>query len=150
MGTPTKEELGYCQNVRLDRIGEQPVVIFERGTDSSRMCTILIRGATDNILDDVERAVDDGVNNFKVLSKTSQAKLVAGAGAVEMGIATRVAEFGKKLEGLEQYSVEKFAEALEIFPRVLSDNAGLPALEIFKNFKSQKIRKINNFRKFFL
>jgi len=130
MGTPTKEELGYCQNVRLDGIGEQPVVIFERGTDSSRMCTILIRGATDNILDDVERAVDDGVNNFKMLSKTSQAKLVAGAGAVEMGIATRVAEFGKKLEGLEQYSVEKFAEALEIFPRVLSDNAGLPAQEV--------------------
>merc|ERR1711981_268331 len=69
MGTPTKEDLGYCQSVRLDCVGEQKVVIFERGTDSSAMCTVLIRGATNNILDDIERAVDDGVNNFKILTK---------------------------------------------------------------------------------
>merc|ERR1719245_534327 len=131
MATPTKEDLGYCQSVRLDCIGEQQVVIFERGTDSSTMCTVLIRGATDNILDDIERAIDDGVNNFKILTKTpTDAKLVAGAGATEMAVATRVQDFAQKIEGLEQYSVEKFAEALEIFPRVLADNAGLPAQEV--------------------
>merc|ERR1712226_1518666 len=131
MGTPTKEDLGYCQKVHLDVVGEQQVVIFERGTDSSSMCTVLIRGATNNILDDIERAVDDGVNNFKILTKTpTDAKLVAGAGAVEMAIATRVAEYAQKIEGLEQYSVEKFAEAFETFPRVLADNSGLPAQEV--------------------
>ena len=61
MGTPTQEDLGYCQSVRLDCIGEQQVVIFERGTDSSTMCTVLIRGATDNILDDIERDVAEQV-----------------------------------------------------------------------------------------
>merc|ERR1711881_777607 len=130
MGAPTKEELGYCQNVRLDCVGEQQVVIFERGTDSSSMCTILIRGATDNICDDIERAVDDGVNNFKTLTKKDEPKLVAGGGAVEMAIATRVQEYATKIEGLEQYSVEKFAEAFEIFPRVLADNSGLNAQEV--------------------
>lgn len=138
MATPTKEDLGYCQSVRLDCIGEQQVVIFERGTDSSTMCTVLIRGATDNILDDIERAIDDGVNNFKILTKTpTDAKLVAGAGATEMAVATRVQDFAQKIEGLEQYSVEKFAEALEIFPRVLADNAGLPAQEVISKMYSE-------------
>lgn len=128
---PTKEDLGYCQKVHLDAIGEQQVVVFERGTDSSSMCTILIRGATNNILDDIERAVDDGVNNFKMMSKRPlDAQLVAGAGAVEMAIAARVTEFGQNIETLEQYSVEKFAEAFEVFPRVLADNSGLPAQEV--------------------
>jgi len=131
MGTPTKEDLGYCQKVHLDVVGEQQVVVFERGTDSSCMCTILIRGATDNIMDDIERAVDDGVNNFKILSKNPlDAHMVAGAGAVEMGIAARVTEYGQTIETLEQYSVEKFAEAFEIYPRVLADNSGLPAQEV--------------------
>ena len=125
MGTPTKEDLGYCQKVHLDVVGEQQVVVFERGTDSSCMCTILIRGATNNIMDDIERAVDDGVNNFKILSKNPlDAHMVAGAGAVEMGIAARVTEYGQTIETLEQYSVEKFAEAFEIYPRVLADNSG--------------------------
>jgi len=131
MGTPTKEELGYCQKVYLDVVGEQQVVIFERGTDSSSMCTILIRGATDNILDDIERAVDDGVNNFKIYSKNpDSAEYLAGAGAMEMGIATRIADYATKIEGLEQYSIEMFAQAFEIFPRALSENSGLPAQEV--------------------
>merc|ERR1712019_108458 len=129
--SPDKEELGYCQRVYLDSIGEQQVVIFERGTDSSTMCTVLIRGATDNILDDIERAIDDGVNNFKVLSKKpDDAQYCAGAGAVEMAIASRLAEFGQKIEGLEQYAVESFAEAFEQFPRALAENSGLPAKEV--------------------
>lgn len=131
MGTPTKEELGYCQKVHLDIVGEQQVVIFERGTDSSSMCTILIRGATENILDDIERAVDDGVNNFKIYSKNpDNAQYIAGAGATEMAIATRIADFGSKNEGLEQYSIEMFAQSFEIFARALSDNSGLPAQEV--------------------
>merc|ERR1712226_1491320 len=128
---PSKEELGYCQKVHLDCIGEQQVVIFDKGTDSSSMSTVLIRGATDNILDDIERAVDDGVNNFKILSKKPEnAEYVAGAGAVEMAIATRLTAFGQKIEGLEQYSVETFAHAFENFPRALADNSGLPAQEV--------------------
>lgn len=128
---PTKEELGYCQKVYLDSVSEQQVVIFERGTDSSTMCTVLIRGATDNILDDIERAVDDGVNNFKILSKTpDNAEYVAGAGAVEMAIASRLTDFGQKIEGLEQYAVETFANAFETFPKALADNSGLPAQEV--------------------
>lgn len=128
---PTKEELGYCQKVYLDAVSEQQVVIFERGTDSSSMATVLIRGATDNILDDIERAVDDGVNNFKILSKNpNNAEFVAGAGAVEMAIATRLTDFGQKIEGLEQYAVETFANAFETFPRILAENSGLPAQEV--------------------
>lgn len=129
--SPDKEELGYCQRVYLDSIGEQQVVVFERGTDSSSKSTVLIRGATNNILDDIERAVDDGVNNYKVLSKKpDDAQYCAGAGAVEMAIASRLSEFGQKIEGLEQYAIESFAEAFEQFPRALAENSGLPAQEV--------------------
>merc|ERR1712226_274549 len=131
LGAPNKEELGYCQKVYLDSVGEQQVVVFERGTDSSAMSTVLIRGATDNILDDIERAVDDGINNYKMLSKKPESsEFVAGAGACEMAIATRLADYGQKIEGLEQYAIEMFSQAFEQFPRALADNAGLPAQEI--------------------
>lgn len=63
---PTPEELGYCDVVCVDELGDTSVVAFRLEGKESRIATIVIRGSTDNYMDDIERAVDDGVNTFKV------------------------------------------------------------------------------------
>lgn len=63
--TPTAQEQGYCDVVDVEEVGDTRVVVFRMESSESRISTVLIRGATDNYMDDVERAIDDGVNTFK-------------------------------------------------------------------------------------
>uniref|UniRef100_A0A8C4XHI9 Chaperonin containing TCP1, subunit 8 (theta) n=1 Tax=Erpetoichthys calabaricus TaxID=27687 RepID=A0A8C4XHI9_ERPCA len=64
---PTPEEMGYCDSVYLTEVGDTQVVVFKHDTQDCKISTLVIRGSTDNLMDDIERAVDDGVNTFKVL-----------------------------------------------------------------------------------
>ena len=68
---PSAEELGYADHVYTDEFGDTSVVIFRQDEKESRISTLIVRGATDNFLDDIERAIDDGVNNFKALSRVN-------------------------------------------------------------------------------
>ncbi|XP_042895287.1 T-complex protein 1 subunit theta [Parasteatoda tepidariorum] len=128
MVTPTKEETGFCNQVYVAEIGDTSVVIFKQDNKQSRISTIVIRGSTESLMDEVSRAIDDGVNNFKALSQDG--KLVPGAGATEIELAKQITKYGETLPGLEQYSVKKFAEALESLPKALADNAGLKSNEV--------------------
>ncbi|XP_046566176.1 LOW QUALITY PROTEIN: T-complex protein 1 subunit theta-like [Haliotis rubra] len=125
---PTAKETGFCDFVYADEIGGTPVIVFKQDKEESSICTIVIRGSTENIMDDIERAVDDGVNTFKALTK--EAKLVPGAGATEIELAKQITTFGESLPGLQQYSVKKFAESLEALPRALAENTGVKATEV--------------------
>lgn len=125
---PTKEELGYCDSVYIDEIGDTAVVIFKQESKDSRISTIVVRGSTDNLMDDIERAVDDGVNNFKAITKDG--RLVPGGGAVEIELAKQITTYGEALPGLEQYAVTKFAEVLETVPKALAENSGAKGTEI--------------------
>lgn len=69
--TPNKEELGYVDSVYIDELGDTPVVVFKQDGTDTRVSTIVIRGATDNYMDDIERAIDDGVNTFKGITRVS-------------------------------------------------------------------------------
>lgn len=126
---PTPEEMGHCASVRMAEVGDTTVVVFEKQPqDGSAVCTIVLRAATSNIMDDLERAVDDGVNNFKVYTRDRQ--LVPGAGATEIELGKRISTFGDSQPGLEQYAIKKFAQSLEVVPRALADNAGLNPTKI--------------------
>jgi len=128
MTPPTSEEMGMADTVYVDELGDTEVVVFRVGDKESRVSTIVIRGATDNYMDDIERAVDDGVNVFKGLCKDG--KMTPGGGATEIELARQVAQWAETHPGLEQYSINKFAEALEIIPRVLAENSGVKPKEI--------------------
>ncbi|XP_078495211.1 T-complex protein 1 subunit theta-like [Ciona intestinalis] len=126
---PTPEEAGHCSIVRQDEIGDRSVVIFEHSSkEDTKICSLALRAATENILDDLERAVDDGVNNFKVITRDQ--RQVPGAGACEIELAKRIAKFGESCPGLEQYAIKKFAQALEVVPRALAENAGLNPTQV--------------------
>jgi len=83
----------------------------------------VLRGSTHNLLDDIERALDDGVNAYKNLCKDG--KFVPGAGAIEIELARKLDEHANTITSLDQYSVRQFGKAFEIIPRILAENAGL-------------------------
>ncbi|XP_043229885.1 T-complex protein 1 subunit theta-like [Amphibalanus amphitrite] len=125
---PSADELGYCDRVYADELGETAVVVFKQEAAESRIATVVVRGATDNMMDDVERSIDDGINNFKALTKDG--RLLPGAGACEMELAHLVSQYADTCPGLEQYAIKRFAAALEAFPKVLADNSGCKATEV--------------------
>ncbi|KAH3739734.1 hypothetical protein DPMN_046421 [Dreissena polymorpha] len=125
---PTPEEAGYCDNVYIDEVGDTPVIVFKQDKEESSITTIMIRGSTDNIMDDMERAINDGVNTFKAL--TRDVRMVPGAGATEIELAKQITTIGESTPGLEQYAIKKFAEALEVVPRTIAENAGVKATEV--------------------
>jgi T-complex protein 1 subunit theta len=128
LGAPMPDEMGTVDIVETLEIGGDRVTVFRQENEATRTATLVLRGATQNHLDDVERAVDDGVNVFKAITKDP--RLVPGAGATEMQIIERVTNFGDRTAGLTQYSIRKFGEAFEVIPRTLAESAGLDATEV--------------------
>ncbi|CAI7366584.1 CPS_collapsed_G0030670.mRNA.1.CDS.1 [Saccharomyces cerevisiae] len=99
-------------------IGGDRVTVFkqEQG-EISRTSTIILRGATQNNLDDIERAIDDGVAAVKGLMKPSGGKLLPGAGATEIELISRITKYGERTPGLLQLAIKQFAVAFEVVPQ---------------------------------
>ncbi|OSC97534.1 T-complex protein 1 [Trametes coccinea BRFM310] len=136
LGAPTAEEAGFVDVFETTEIGGDRVTVLRQvvegdpdfdprtadaRSEKTRTATIVLRGATQNRLDDLERAVDDGVNVIKALLKDP--RLVPGAGATELELARRVETYGAGLKGLSQHAVRRWAQALEVVPRTLAENA---------------------------
>jgi T-complex protein 1 subunit theta len=128
LGAPMPDEMGNVDIVETLEMGGDRVTVFRQENDQTRTATLVLRGATHNHLDDVERAVDDGVNVFKAI--TRDPRLVPGAGATEMQLIERLTALADKTSGLAQYAIRKYAEAFEVIPRTLAESAGLDATEV--------------------
>ena len=128
VGAPMPEEMGLVDVVETIEIGGDRVTVFRQENEQTKTATIVLRGATQNHLDDIERAIDDGVNVVKALVKDS--RLVAGAGAVELELAKRVETMGDNTPGLLQHGIKRSAQAFEIIARTLLENAGLDVTEV--------------------
>ena len=122
---PTDKDLGFCEHVYVKEIGSTVCTLFDHEKEDSRVATIVVRGSTTNIMDDVERAIDDGINVVK--SMTRDARFVPGAGATELRLADALQQFAEAQPGLDQYAINKFGLALEVVPRTLAENAGMDA-----------------------
>ncbi|GJE94734.1 T-complex protein 1 [Phanerochaete sordida] len=133
MGAPTPEEAGYVDVFETIEIGGDRVTVLRQlvegdaeydaadAGEKTRTATIVLRGATTNHLDDLERAIDDGVNVIKALLKNGS--LVPGAGATELELSKRVDAYGAGIKGLSQHGIRRWASALEVVPRTLAENA---------------------------
>eukprot|EP00041_Stephanoeca_diplocostata_P010625 m.169219 g.169219 ORF g.169219 m.169219 type:complete len:552 (-) comp18235_c1_seq1:421-2076(-) len=125
MRPPLPQDLGHCDKVSVEEVGDVRVTCFTQSEENSSIATVIIRGSTLNMMDDIERAVDDGVNVYKAITKDP--RMLPGAGATEIELALRLDRHGQAQTGLEQYAICAFAEALEAIPQVLAENAGIKA-----------------------
>lgn len=128
LGAPMPDEMGSVDVVETMEIGGDRVTVFRQEDEVTRTATLVLRGATQNHLDDIERAVDDGVNVVKAITKDP--RLVPGAGAAEMQLVERISAAGEKTPGLAQYAIKKYAEAFEVVPRTIAESAGLDATAV--------------------
>ncbi|WVN85434.1 T-complex protein 1, theta subunit [Cryptococcus depauperatus CBS 7841] len=129
LGAPTPEEAGMVDVFETVEIGgDRVTVLRQEEGEKTRTATIVLRGATANYLDDLERSLDDGVNTVRILLRDG--RLVPGAGASEIELARRVAAYGGKTAGLAQHSIRRWAEACEVVPRTLAENAGLNSEDV--------------------
>ena len=124
LGPLTPEEIGYCEVVECVEMGGDRVTVFRQADgQATKTASIVLRGATLNHLEDVERAMDDGINTIKSLSRDP--RLVPGAGSTEASLAAFVLAEAEKTPGLAQYGMQKFGESLLSIPKFLAENAGL-------------------------
>jgi len=122
-------DLGVCNKVYTKDISNDTVTIFEQvNIGESEVSTIVIRGATATAMNDVERAVDDGVNMVRAMTRNG--KFVPGAGAVEIELARKLNKYANTIGGVEQYAIKAYAKSLEVVPRTLAENTGLNDTEI--------------------
>ena len=126
--TPSSEECGTCQKVYVKEFGATNVILFEQAPGDSKIASLVIRGATDNLIDEVERGINDAVNCFKAV--TRDGRLLPGAGATEIELAKKLASYADTCPGLDQYAIKKYAEALEALPRAIAENAGYKGPDI--------------------
>lgn len=134
LGPPTPEEMGACRSVRVREIGGRHCTIFDVADETaaggrSRISTVLLRASTQSVLNDLERAVDDGANAVRTACCVD-GRLVPGAGAAEMAMARDIMAFGDRAPGLDQYAIRAFGKALEIVPRILAQNSGQTATDV--------------------
>ncbi|CAD6262245.1 unnamed protein product [Miscanthus lutarioriparius] len=135
LSQPNADELGYADSVSVEEIGGTRVTVVKNEEGGNSVATVVLRGSTDSILDDLERAVDDGVNTYKSMCRDS--RIIPGAAATEIELAKRLKEFSLKETGLDQYAIAKFAESFEMVPRTLAENAGLSAMEIISSLYAE-------------
>jgi thermosome len=130
----SKDDLGYAGNIEAIKEGDDDMTYVTKCINPKAV-TFFIRGGTQHVVDEVERAVKDALGD--IISALKVGKVVAGAGAAEMEVAKGLREFANTLSGREQLAVQAFAEAMEIVPRTLSENAGLDPIDMLTDLKSK-------------
>jgi len=126
-------DLGKAGIVKEQRIGDDPTVMIG-GCKGAKSVTILVRGGTDHVIDEVARALEDSIG--VVSASVKDGRIVPGAGAPEIELVLRLKEFADTLKGREQLAVEAFAKSLEVIPATLAENAGLDPINVITSLKS--------------
>jgi len=127
------EDLGFAGLVEERKIGDDKMVFIE-GCKNPRSVTILVRGGTERIVDEAERSIHDAL--CVVRDVVQEPKILAGGGAPEIEVAREVREYAESLPGREQLAAQSFAEAIEIVPTTLAENAGLDPIDILSELRA--------------
>jgi thermosome len=130
----SEKELGEAEIVEERKIGDDKWVFIE-GCNNPKAITILVRGGTEKIVDEVERSLHDAL--CVVRDVVQKSKVVAGGGAPEMEIASRLKKWAEGLSGRVQLAAIDFAEAMEVIPTTLAENAGLDPIDIIVELRSR-------------
>ncbi len=126
------EDLGSADSVRVETFDED--LVFVEGGGAAAAVTLFVRGGTGHVTDELERAVTDGVD--AVTAAVDTGEVVPGAGATELAIASHLRETAAGVEGREQLAVEAFADAIDVVPRTLAQNAGVDPIDALVDLRA--------------
>lgn len=129
-----EKDLGYAGVVEEKRVGDDEAT-YVRNCKNPKSVTILLRGGTSHVVDEIERATEDVIGDL--VSALRVGKVVAGGGACEVELSTKLRKYSNSLSGKEQLAVQAFADAIEIIPRTLAENSGLDPIDILTKIKAQ-------------
>ncbi|MBW3003465.1 TCP-1/cpn60 chaperonin family protein, partial [Candidatus Woesearchaeota archaeon] len=130
----TDADLGKSGVVEEKKVGDEEMT-YVKECQNPKAVTILVRGGTSHVVDEVKRAIEDAIGDLAAALRVG--KVVAGAGAPEIELARNLRKFAETLSGREQLAVQAFASAMEIIPRTLAENAGLDPIDVLTELKSE-------------
>ena len=127
--------LGNAELVQQKKI-ESDKWVFVEGCRNPQAVSILIRGASQRIVDEVDRSMHDALMVVKdVIDKP---EIVAGGGSPEAYIAAQLKEWANSFEGREQLAIKKYAEALEVIPLTIAENAGMDPIDTMVSLRAKQ------------
>ncbi len=129
----TPKDLGSAGLVEEKKISDEDMT-YVTECKKAKAVTLLIRGGTQHVVDEVERAIKDAIGDISASLK--EGKVVAGAGAAEVEVARGLRKFANSLSGREQLAVLAFADAMEVIPITLAENAGLDPIDMLTEIKA--------------
>ncbi len=129
----TADDLGLAGSVDGKRISGEEMIFVEECKDPKSV-TLLIRGSTEHVVAEIERAMEDAIG--VVAATVEDGKVVAGGGAGEIAIAKGLKDYADSISGREQLAVSAFAEALEVVPKTLAENAGLDSIDALVDLRA--------------
>jgi len=127
------EDLGEAEMVEERKVGDEKMV-FVTGCKNPKAVTILVRGGTEHVVEEVARGIEDAVRVVGVALEDG--KIVAGGGASEIEASLKLRQWAPTLGGREQLAAEAFASALEIIPKTLAENAGIDPIDVLVELKA--------------
>ncbi len=129
----TEDDLGFAGSVAERDIGGKKKTFVE-DVEDAKAVTLVLRGGTDHVIDEIDRAIDDSLGVVKTTIEDGQ--VLAGGGAPEVELALALRDFADSVGGREQLAIEAFADALEVIPRTLAENAGLDPIDSLVELRS--------------
>ncbi|WP_433624901.1 thermosome subunit alpha [Halomicrococcus sp. NG-SE-24] len=127
------DELGHADSVHVEKYDDDDRVFVEDGADAQSV-TVFVRGGTEHVIDELERALQDALD--VVTAAVDTGGVVPGAGATEINLASRIRDEAAGIEGRKQLAVEAFADAVEVLPRTLAENTGMDPIDALVDLRA--------------
>lgn len=129
----TEDKLGSAGHVHVDKIFDHELTFIEE-CENPKASSIVLRGSTRYVTEQIARALDDALG--VVAATIKEGKVLIGGGACEIDLVKQLREYGESVSGREQLAILKYAEALEVIPRTLIENAGLDTINLIADLKA--------------
>jgi thermosome len=136
----TEKELGHAGLLEQERDGDQGKT-YLRDCKGAKSVSIVIRGETEHVVDNVERAIDDALRVVKCV--VEDGKVVAGGGASEIEVALGLRSYASSVGGREQMAIRAFADAFDEIPRTIAKNSGLDTINSIVNLRAKHAENKN-------
>ena len=137
----SKKDLGFAGLVEVRKIGDDDMT-FVTDCKNPKAVSILVRAGSEHVADEIERNLDDAIGVVSLVFKDG--KIVTGGGATEIELALKLRKFAPRVGGREQMAIEAFANAIEVVPSTLAENAGLDVIDTLMGLRKSHTKKGRN------